>query len=267
MYTANERHEIHCGKRYLDYTENEQFRAFRDRENPLSYESNYAVLKSTAEEQDTFSQVEMFFAGMDETPPKFRWRPDAVPLDRALALFERHGYGVAKDYLAFMRLTEAAESGLRLADCRVAVAEQTLTEEQRALVIASYNGNPWGLPLVTKQIAHGARGYFACNKAGVPVSWCLGEGYGEAFSISDVYTPPPCRGQGCAARVLSAALEDAERTGYTDIFLYADESGAARRLYERLGFTAEPRTVYWAVKGGVPSWMQHEESITGKELN
>ena len=45
MATPSEKHEIHCAKRYLEYTETPFYRAFRDRENPESFDSNYAVLK------------------------------------------------------------------------------------------------------------------------------------------------------------------------------------------------------------------------------
>ena len=49
MATPSEKHEIHCAKRYLEYTETPFYRAFRDRENPESFDSNYAVLKRMEE--------------------------------------------------------------------------------------------------------------------------------------------------------------------------------------------------------------------------
>ena len=49
MATPSEKHEIHCAKRYLEYTETPFYRAFRDRENSESFDSNYAVLKRMEE--------------------------------------------------------------------------------------------------------------------------------------------------------------------------------------------------------------------------
>ena len=47
MATPSEKHEIHCAKRYLEYTETPFYRAFRDRENPESFDSNYAAVSYT----------------------------------------------------------------------------------------------------------------------------------------------------------------------------------------------------------------------------
>jgi len=55
MATPSEKHEIHCAKRYLEYTETPFYRAFRDRENPESFDSNYAVLKRMEGSQNTAS--------------------------------------------------------------------------------------------------------------------------------------------------------------------------------------------------------------------
>ena len=58
MATPSEKHEIHCAKRYLEYTETPFYRAFRDRENPESFDSNYAVLKRMEAIKKRFIQYE-----------------------------------------------------------------------------------------------------------------------------------------------------------------------------------------------------------------
>ena len=58
MATPSEKHEIHCAKRYLEYTETPFYRAFRDRENPESFDSNYAVLKRMEEAELVTSEWE-----------------------------------------------------------------------------------------------------------------------------------------------------------------------------------------------------------------
>ena len=58
MATPSEKHEIHCAKRYLEYTETPFYRAFRDRENPESFDSNYAVLKRMETIKKRFIQYE-----------------------------------------------------------------------------------------------------------------------------------------------------------------------------------------------------------------
>ncbi|MFQ8832149.1 MAG: GNAT family N-acetyltransferase [Ruthenibacterium lactatiformans] len=87
----------------------------------------------------------------------------------------------------------------------------------------------------------------------MPVSFCVGEGYGSAFYLSDVYTAENFRGQGYAAAAVLAMLGFARNPdmGYTDVFLYADDP-AAIRLYEKLGFRGTPVREYRAFKGGLP---------------
>ena len=55
MATPSEKHEIHCAKRYLEYTETPFYRAFRDKENPESFDSNYAVLKRMEEAEQSLA--------------------------------------------------------------------------------------------------------------------------------------------------------------------------------------------------------------------
>ena len=81
----------------------------------------------------------------------------------------------------------------------------------------------------------------------------MGEGYGSAFYLSDVYTAENFLGQGYAAAAVLAMLGFARNPdmGYADVFLYADDP-AAIRLYEKLGFRGTPVREYRAFKGGLP---------------
>ena len=260
MFTSIEKLEIHAAKRYLEYIENDDFRAFRDPANPESFESNYAVLKRCDEASEAIRAVEEYYAGMPGVQPKFRWAPDAAPFAKAGTIFVRHGYEVVRIRRAFMQQTAQPDGNIRRAACTVRCAER-LGKAECALIGLSYDRGPWGLGLITKQVAAGARAYFAYNHAGVPVSMAVGEGYGAAFYISDVFTPVPCRRQGCASSVLWKLLADARDAGYTDICLLTDEDGEARKLYERFGFHAEPQVRYWAVKGSAPQWLKEEANV------
>ena len=128
-----------------------------------------------------------------------------------------------------------------------------LTGAAAQLVTESCGERDFGLRLIDKQLGAGARVSFAYNRAEIPVSFCVGEGYGSAFYRSDVYTAENFRGQGYAAAAVLATPGFARNPdmGYTDVFLYADDP-AAIRLYEKLGFRGTPAREYRAFKGGLP---------------
>lgn len=88
MATPSEKHEIHCAKRYLEYTETPFYRAFRDRENSESFDSNYAVLKRMEEAEQSLAAVESYYEGLDVTP-KFYSKPDSVTLEESRAFLRR----------------------------------------------------------------------------------------------------------------------------------------------------------------------------------
>ena len=259
MFTPIEKHEIHCAKRYLDYTENEFFRAFRDRQNQTCYACNYAVLKSTQNAGETFERVERFFAGMDDTVPKFYAKPDSVSLLQAKAAFERYGYAVKAIQEMRMEMKALPDPSLKILPIEIKMFDSytPLGIQECAFIDTAAGGLPYALLMAKKQLGAGAKAFFAYNKAGVCVSYCLGEGYGSAFYISDVFTPQPCRKQGCATSVLAAALRHAQETGYAHVYLDV-ENPAAQRLYERLGFRGVPHTTYCAFKGGLPPEMGGE---------
>lgn len=253
MATPSEKHEIHCAKRYLEYTETPFYRAFRDRENSESFDSNYAVLKRMEEAEQSLAAVESYYEGLDVTP-KFYSKPDSVTLEESRAFFEAHGYAVHTFECQRMMLLTHTSPELLVHKCPVQIfAGAPLTGAAAQLVTASCGEKDFGLRLIDKQLGAGARVSFAYNRAEIPVSFCVGEGYGSAFYLSDVYTAENFRGQGYAAAAVLAMLGFARNPdmGYTDVFLYADDP-AAIRLYEKLGFRGTPVREYRAFKGGLP---------------
>ena len=253
MATPSEKHEIHCAKRYLEYTETPFYRAFRDRENPESFDSNYAVLKRMEEAEQSLAAVESYYEGLDVTP-KFYSKPDSVTLEESRAFFEAHGYTVHTFECQRMMLLTHTSPELLVHKCPVQIfAGAPLTGAAAQLVTESCGEKDFGLRLIDKQLGAGARVSFAYNRAEIPVSFCVGEGYGSAFYLSDVYTAENFRGQGYAAAAVLAMLGFARNPdmGYTDVFLYADDP-AAIRLYEKLGFRGTPVREYRAFKGGLP---------------
>ena len=206
MATPSEKHEIHCAKRYLEYTETPFYRAFRDRENPESFDSNYAVLKRMEEAEQSLAAVESYYEGLDVTP-KFYSKPDSVTLEESRAFFEAHGYAVHTFECQRMMLLTHTSPELLVHKCPVQIfAGAPLTGAAAQLVTESCGEKDFGLRLIDKQLGAGARVSFAYNRAEIPVSFCVGEGYGSAFYLSDVYTAENFRGQGYAAAAVLAML-------------------------------------------------------------
>ncbi|MFQ7004946.1 MAG: hypothetical protein ACLRRT_15530 [Ruthenibacterium lactatiformans] len=187
MATPSEKHEIHCAKRYLEYTETPFYRAFRDRENSESFDSNYAVLKRMEEAEQSLAAVESYYEGLDVTP-KFYSKPDSVTLEESRAFFEAHGYAVHTFECQRMMLLTHTSPELLVHKCPVQIfAGAPLTGAAAQLVTESCGEKDFGLRLIDKQLGAGARVSFAYNRAEIPVSFCVGEGYGSAFYLSDTY--------------------------------------------------------------------------------
>ena len=255
MATPSEKHEIHCEKRYLEYTETPFYRAFRDKTNPDSDDSNYAVLKRMEEAKQSLEEVERYYAGLGITP-KFYSRPDSVTLEEGRAFFEAHGYKICAFEEQRMMLLTQASSALQVQKCSVRVVSgRPLAGAEAQLVCESCGDQDHALRRINRQLAAGARVSFACNHAEIPVSFCVGEGYGSAFYLSEVYTDPKFRRQGYGAAVLLEMLRYAGNPDllYTDIFLHA-VSPDAIRLYEKLGFRGSAVPAYRAFQGGLPAY-------------
>ena len=173
MATPSEKHEIHCAKRYLEYTETPFYRAFRDRENPESFDSNYAVLKRMEEAEQSLAAVESYYEGLDVTP-KFYSKPDSVTLEESRAFFEAHGYAVHTFECQRMMLLTHTSPELLVHKCPVQIfAGAPLTGAAAQLVTESCGEKDFGLRLIDKQLGAGARVSFAYNRAEIPV---VGEG-------------------------------------------------------------------------------------------
>lgn len=260
MATPSEKHEIHCAKRYLEYTETPLYRAFRDKDNPDSFDSNYAVLKRMEEAEQSLAAVEQYYAGTGITP-KFYSKPDSVTLEQARAFLESHGYAIhVFESQRMMQLTHTSPD-LLVHKCPVRVVAGTaLSGAQMQLINESYGEKAYGLRMIEKQLGAGARISFAYNRAEIPVSYCVGEGYGSAFYLSDVYTSEKFRRQGYAAAAVLAMLGFARdpENGYTDVFLYSTDP-VAIRLYEKMGFRGTPVQEYRAFKGGLPEMFRQTE--------
>jgi len=262
MATPSERHEVHCAKRYLEYVETPFYRAFRDKDNPESDLSNYAVLKRMEDAEESLAEVEHFYAEIG-VQPKFFWSPDSVPLDRARIFFQTHGYRVETHITQRMMLLTHTSPDLIVRKCPVReFTGGTLSGMEAQLVRESYGGRDFGLRLIDKQLRAGARAFFAYNRAEMPVCYCVGEGYGTAYELSDVYTDEHYRRQGFAAAAILPLLGYARdpENSYTDVFLYASDPDAIR-LYEKFGFRGTLVEQYFAYKGAAP---QADEAKAGQ---
>ncbi len=254
MATPSEKHEIHCEKRYLEYIETPFYRAFRDKTNPESNASNYAVLKRMEEAKQSLEEVERYYAELGITP-KFFSRPDSVTLEESRAFFEAHGYEICAFEEQRMMLLTQASSALQVQNCPVRlVSGRPLKGAEAQLARESCGEQEFVLRRLNRALSAGARVSFACNHAEIPVSYCAGGGYGSAFYLSDVYTDAKFRRQGYGAAAIRAMLDYAcnPELGYTDVFLHA-VSPEAISLYEKLGFRGSAVPAYRAFKGRLPA--------------
>lgn len=252
MYTPMEKHEIHCAKRYLEYEEDAAYRAFRDPSNPASYLSNYGVIKSLDDAHAALARIELFFAGTGVTP-RLHGAPDSVPLDRIRPMLVGADYGIRETCVLRMQLREARSAELKLRKCETRCLSQPLEWPERALVVMSCGDREVGVRRMDRQIAAGAKAFAAYTADGVPVSVCLGEGYGSAFAFSGLYTPPTYRGRGYASAVLAAGIAYAKDVGYSELYLDA-RIDRPTKLFERMGFCGAEHRSFWAVKGAQPEW-------------
>ncbi len=253
MFTEVEKHEIQCPKRYLEYTEDEYFRAMRDKENPNCHEANYAVIKNLERAESTMMRAELFYSGLPIVP-KFLYQPDMVPLPILRPFLEKHGYVVKKFHTTRMILTSKQSPILLVSRCSVQCRTMGLTEPERAAINLSFADNGEGLSLIEHRMAAGARVFVLYTDDGVPASYCLGEGYGTSFEIANVYTLREYRRRGYAAKTVTQAIKYARDIGYTDIFLNAAGS-AAQKLFVEIGFSGEIVERFWGFKGELPQWM------------
>ena len=102
-------------------------------------------------------------------------------------------------------------------------------------------GDPPGFVLIEEQVAarRGTRavvGYLD----GEPAGFAAFSAHGDAVEVELVFCLPERRDGGLGGALVATALETAHAEGARHALIEADDEGAAKRLYERLGF----RTVW-----------------------
>lgn len=250
MSTPGERCEIHGAKRYLPYEEHEGWRAFCDAANPGCPQANYAVLKKAAPE--ALDAVEAFYAGRG-VPFCIEGKPDSAALEQLQPLLKSRGYTVrTRSEWRLMHCLQPSPL-LLVHECRIETVTGPLAGAAAELLREQCGGTDAALLLANRQLTSGARAFVAVDRAEVPVSICIGEGYGSAFCITDVFTAEAQRCKGYGAAVVMAMLNyaaDPDR-GYDDLFVYV-EDGPARRLYEKTGFRGKCTQLWRACKEPAP---------------
>lgn len=251
--TGADKHDIHSLKRYLDYQETPQYRAFRDKENPGSAACNFAVIKSAENLGATLAAIEAFYEGTSIVP-RISFGPDSIAPAQCRDFLAHKGYGLCRREVCRMFLTAEPAAGYRVARCKTGPVDVRRSRAAALLLIECCGGQEFGLRLIAKQLAHGARAYAAFDGEDVPVSLCVTEGYGRAARICVLYTAKEKRNRGYGAAVLEEALRalKADVLGYEEIFLDIAGSNAAARLLYGAGFRGAVATEYAACKGGTP---------------
>lgn len=150
--------------------------------------------------------------------------------------------GWATERLVWLALTEPA-AGPDFEEVPVA--------ETRALRLEWARSEPWATSdaeLARQADAEeavsrlrGTRALVARDDAGAPSGFVLFESDGECGEIDQAYVTPAARGRGIGGALVAAAARVA---GTRETFIVADDEGAAKRLYLRLGFE--------------PVWLQHQ---------
>jgi len=118
-------------------------------------------------------------------------------------------------------------------------------EATRPLRVAWQTESIWGdtpeFALVEEEVARrrGTRAAIA-RVAGEPVGFAAFSVIGEAVEVELVFVLPERRDGGLGGALVARALAAAAAEGAREAFIEADDVGAAKRLYERLGF----RTVW-----------------------
>ena len=261
MFTPMEEHEMHAPKRYLHFVEDSRVRVFTCAGASGCPAANWAVLKA-GQGQDAaaalaFAQAQFAQAG---ALPLVVWAPDALPLSACEAVLSESGYTLRK--VPVREFCTGAEESLELHanDCPVVLSASPMQGAQGQLLAESCEGLPGRAELLKRQLRAGARAYFACNRAEIPVSVCLGFGYASTLRLFGLYTAKSQRGKGYGMAVLRAAARWAQAPGqgYEPFALAPQENGPAVRLLQRAGFLGRPQQRWYAVQGNGPVLQQIE---------
>lgn len=163
-------------------------------------------------------------------------RPQAVPLDRVLA---ERGWGVRSGTATVM--TARADQVARAAGPVQAGPVEVDPEPDEAwLALYHYRGQP-GLPPVARQVLTSApwQGFASIRTDGQTIAiGRLAVAAGWA-GLTAIEVAPGHRRRGLASRVTAALAAQAVRHRAGHLYLQVeDDNGAARALYQRLGFAA-----------------------------
>ncbi len=246
MYTSSEKFHLHSAKKYLQYIESEYIRAFKCEEFAQLVQYNYAVLKSTKNTKEAINEAQKFLLQNNKQGIVcFHSSPDSLRIMEAKTAFEQNNFKVQTYYTSYYEQTAKPNNNIKLINCKIEIKENAQTKQEHALLKYAFNTSENANAALQLKLQNGAKLFFAYNKAGVPISVCMGEGYASAFCISDVYTPLPCRRQGCASAVVNAAVQYANKNGYREIFAYLHDR-KYKKLFEQFGFRGKQIECYWA---------------------
>lgn len=245
MVSPLQQYEIHGTKRYLPYEENEVWRAFYDAKNKEYLPANYAVLKDAKDIEESLATLKAYYHSKG-LPVRLIQKPDSIPLCDYEHILVRQGYALHMRKYWQLMLCLQPSPNLLVHRCvcqsvtKVDVPFKTLLKE-------CGDGAKGALLILARQMAAGAKVFVAYNRAEIPVSFCMGENYGGAFCITNIFTAESQRKQGYGAAVLLKMLEYAKNAdrGYEDIFINT-ENEEIRRLFEKAGFRGTQQELWSA---------------------
>lgn len=172
-------------------------------------------------------------------PPIFRLTSFATPpgLDEALA---RRGYGLLDGTGVMRRTLHAEDDGATPSLTQLGLADWLPLFCRLSRVDPAMHGTHG--EMLGRIVARTC--FAALDVAGVPAAVGLGVLEDCLFGLFDVVTDPELRRRGHGAALMQSMLAWAFAQGATDAYLQVVETNiAARRLYEKLGFTEAYR--YW----------------------
>lgn len=138
-------------------------------------------------------------------------------------------------------MREGPPGGIVLRPMREADLRQVLHIERRSFTI------PWSDTTFRGLLRRQSATLLVAERAGEVVGYAALWFAADEAELGDLAVLPEARGRGLGRRLLDAALAEAMRRGAKKVYLEVRESNAAaRRLYERAGFTtAAVRSDYY----------------------
>jgi GNAT superfamily N-acetyltransferase len=154
--------------------------------------------------------------------------------------FAALGWVVERLAVLHRELPAAAPGGTHGADLRIEAFEAT-----RSLRAAWQGESIWGDEAgfaVIEELVAARRGTRAAvgHLDGAPAGFAGFSAHGDTAEVETVFCLPERRNGGLGGALVARALEEAHAGGARHALIEADDTGEAKRLYERLGF----RTVW-----------------------